>query len=200
MARDIHDEMGARFTQISLLAGRALKSAPADEAVREPIRHINGAVKELAAALEEIVWAANPSHDSLEGFSNYLSQYTVAVLRDAGLRCRLDIPTLLPTRTLPSGLRHRLMMVVKEALNNALKHAHAAEVRVQLELDGERLHVTVADNGSGFDLATVKRGNGLDHSVRRMEEVGGGCVVDSKPGAGTHVRLIVPLPATEVEP
>jgi signal transduction histidine kinase len=197
MARDLHDEMGARFTQISLLAGRALKSAPANDPVREPIRSINGAVKELAAALEEIVWAANPSHDSLEGFSNYLSQYTGAVLRDAGLRCRLDIPTLLPARTLPSGLRHRLMMVVKEALNNALKHAHATEVRVQLELDGERLCVTVADNGDGFDPATVKRGNGLDHSARRMEEVGGTCCVDSAPGAGTHVRLNVPLPATE---
>ncbi|MSU49563.1 MAG: sensor histidine kinase [Opitutus sp.] len=197
MARDLHDEMGARFTQISLLAGRALKAAPADGAVQEPLRHINGAVKELAAALEEIVWAANPSHDSLEGFSNYLSQYAGAVLRDAGVRCRLDIPTLLPTRTLPSGLRHRLMMVVKEALNNALKHARASEVRVQLELDGERLRVTVADNGSGFDPAAVKRGNGLDHSMRRMEEVGGTCVVDSMPGAGTHVRLHVPLPATE---
>jgi len=197
MARDLHDELGARFTQISLLAGRALKSAPSDEQVREPIRNINGAVKELAAALEEIVWAANPSHDSLEGFSNYLSQYTGTVLRDAGVRCRLDIPTLLPARTLPSGLRHRLMMVVKEALNNALKHAHATEVRVQLELDGDRLRVTVADNGDGFDPTTVKRGNGLEHSARRMEEVAGTFLVESSPGAGTRIRLDLPLPPTE---
>ena len=89
------------------------------------------------------------------------------------------------------------MMVVKEALNNALKHARATEVRVQLEIEGERLRVTVADNGEGFDLATAKRGNGLDHSVRRMEEVGGTCAVDSMPGAGTQVRLNVPLPAME---
>ena len=197
MARDIHDEMGARFTQISLLAGRALQSAPADESVREPIRNINGAAKELASALEEIVWAANPSHDSLEGFSNYLSQYAGAVLRDAGLRCRLDIPALLPALAFPSGLRHRLMMAVKEALNNALKHAAATEVRVQLELAGQRLLVTVADNGCGFDPATVKHGNGLDHLVRRMEEAGGNCAVESKVGGGTRVRLDVPLPTAE---
>jgi signal transduction histidine kinase len=197
MARDLHDELGARFTQISLLAGRALKSAPIDEQVREPIRNINGAVKELAAALEEIVWAANPSHDSLEDFSNYLSQYTGTVLRDAGVRCRLDIPTLLPQRTLPSGLRHRLMMVVKEALNNALKHAQATEVRVQLEFDGKSLSVTVSDNGNGFDPATANRGNGMNHSMRRMEEVDGTCAVNSAPGAGTQVRLNVPVPATE---
>jgi len=196
MARDIHDEMGSRFTQISLLAGRALVSAPPDEAVREPIRKINGAVKELASALEEIVWAANPLHDTLEGFSNYLSQYTVAVLRDAGLRCRLDIPALLPAVSLSSGTRHRLMMSVKEALNNALKHAAATEVRVKLELTDGTLLVMVTDNGCGFDPATAKRGNGLDHLARRMEETGGACKVESQPGVGTCVRLNVPVGAT----
>jgi signal transduction histidine kinase len=199
LARDLHDEMGSRFTQISLLAGRALHSAPADESVREPIRNINGAVKELASALEEIVWAANPLHDTLEGFSNYLSQYTGAVLRDAGLRCRLDIPTTLPPRTLPSGLRHRLMMAVKEALNNALKHAHATEVCVRLELDGARLLLTVSDDGDGFDPVTVKRGNGLDHLQRRMEEVGGTCGVESRLASGTCVRLTVTLPMAKEE-
>ena len=199
MARDIHDEMGARFTQISLLAGRALKSAPADEAVRQPIRNINGAVKELAAALEEVVWAANPAHDSLEGLSNYLSQYAGAVLRDAGVSCRLDIPALLPARPLGSGVRHRVMMAVKEALNNALKHARATAVRVALDFDEQGLRVTVADNGIGFDPVTVKRGNGLDHSVRRMEEVGGTCVVEARPGGGASVRLNVPW-STKEEP
>jgi signal transduction histidine kinase len=200
LARDIHDEMGSRFTQISLLAGRALIAAPADESVRDPIRTINGAVKELASALEEIVWAANPKHDTLEGFSNYLAQHTGAVLRDASLRCRLDIPTTLPDRNLPSGLRHRLMMAVKEALNNALKHAGATEVSVRLELDGPRLIVTVSDNGNGFDPGTVKRGNGLDHLERRMEEVGGTCGIESRPAGGTRIRLTVPLPTNREEP
>jgi signal transduction histidine kinase len=197
LARDLHDEMGSRFTQISLLAGRALIAAPPDELVREPIRNINGAVKELASALEEIVWAANPKHDTLEGFCNYLAQYGGAVVRDAGLRCRLDIPTVLPERTLPSGIRHRLMMAVKEALNNALKHAHATEVSVQLEIDGSRLLVTVADNGIGFDPGTVARGNGLNHLERRLAEIGGNCGIESRPSGGTRIRLAAPLPATQ---
>ena len=71
---------------------------------------------------------------------------------------------------------------------------------MQLELDGEHLRVTVADNGVGFDPASAKRGNGLDHSVRRMEEVGGSCDLASRPGAGTRVCLGVPLPATEELP
>jgi signal transduction histidine kinase len=70
-------------------------------------------------------------------------------------------------------------------------------VHVQLELDGTRLRVTVTDNGVGFDPATVKRGNGLDHSARRMEEIGGVCVVESRPGGVTAIRLDVPLPEKE---
>jgi len=197
LARDLHDELGSRFTQISLLAGRALISAPADESVREPIRNINGAVKELASALEEIVWAANPKSDTLEGFSDYLTQYTGTTLREANLRCRLDIPTVIPARILPSGIRHRLMMAVKEALTNALKHAHATAVTVQLEYVAPNLVVTVSDNGSGFDPAAVKRGNGLDHLERRMVEIGGACEIESRPTGGTRIRLTVSLPATE---
>ena len=89
------------------------------------------------------------------------------------------------------------MMAVKEALNNALKHATATEVQVQLELTGQRLLVTVADNGCGFDPATVHRGHGLDQVARRMEEAGGTCAVESQPGGGTRVRLDVLLPAAE---
>ena len=90
-------------------------------------------------------------------------------------------------------------MAVKEALNNALKHARATAVRVALDFDEQGLRVTVADNGIGFDPVTVKRGNGLDHSVRRMEEVGGTCVVEARPGGGASVRLNVPW-STKEEP
>jgi signal transduction histidine kinase len=57
--------------------------------------------------------------------------------------------------------------------------------------------VTVCDDGVGFDPATVRRGNGLDHLERRMEEVGGTCVFEARPGGGTCVRLSVCLPETK---
>ncbi|MSU54202.1 MAG: hypothetical protein EXS41_12565 [Opitutaceae bacterium] len=68
---------------------------------------------------------------------------------------------------------------------------------MQLELAGQRLLVTVTDNGCGFDPAIVKRGNGLDHLARRMEEAGGNCAVESQAAGGTRVHLDVPLPAAE---
>ena len=200
LARDIHDEMGARLTQISLLAARALRETAAAGPAEAPVRQIHGAVRELAAALDEIVWAADPVHDTLEGLAHYLSQYAGTVLREAGVRCRLEIPALLPPRMLSSGTRHRLMMAVKEAITNALKHAAASEVRLELALEGAdaaTLRITVADNGAGFVPTAVARGHGLDNLHSRLAELGGGCTLDSAPGAGTRVVLRLPLPATE---
>ena len=79
-------------------------------------------------------------------------------------------------------------------LSSKAETGAATEVRVKLEFNGNTLLVWVVDNGCGFDPATVKRGNGLDHLARRMEETGGACAVESLPGAGTRVRLSVPLP------
>jgi signal transduction histidine kinase len=197
LARDLHDEMGARLTQIALLATRAQPPGSADDPAHEPVRQIHEAVRELATALDEIVWAANPTLDTLEGFGNYLTLYAGRLLRDGGLRCRLEIPTLLPARTLTSATRHRLMMAVKEALTNVLKHAGAAEVRITLTLTGDLLEVTVADDGRGFDPATVARRNGLDNLSHRLAEAGGVCEIESRPGAGACVRLQLPLPAQE---
>lgn len=200
LARDIHDEMGARLTQISLLAGRAQRTVHEGDEAYELVRQINGAAKELATALDEIVWAANPVHDTLDGLANYLSQYAGSVLSSAGIRCRLEIPPLLPSRPMSSGTRHRLMMAAKEALNNAIKHAEATEVHLALALEGDAFRLTVADNGKGFDAASVMRGNGLENLRRRLAEAGGSCEIDARPGSGTRVTLSLLLPAEEARP
>lgn len=197
LARDLHDEMGARLTQISLLATRALPPLPANDPAREPIGQIQGAVRDLATSLDEIVWAANPALDTLEGFGNYLTRYANEILSDAGLRCRLEIPALLPARSFSSGTRHCLMMAVKEALTNVLKHAGASEVRISLKLVGDVLELTIADNGRGFDPAVAARRNGLNNLCQRLAEMGGRCEIESRREAGTCVRLTLPLPHEE---
>ena len=114
-------------------------------------------------------------------------------LRDAGLRCRLDIPALLPAQTLPSGLRHRLMMVVKEVLTNVLRHARATEVRIRLALEGSTLIVTLRDDGCGMGEPGKSRRNGIANMHERMREIGGTCTIASTPGGGTTVELRLTL-------
>lgn len=197
IARDIHDEMGSRLTQISILAARAHAESGASGREGEAMSQIQTATRDLVTALDEIVWAANPKLDTLEGVGNYLSQYADTVLRNAGVRCRFDIPPLLPARPISSGMRHRFMMAVKEALTNVLKHAKASEVQVRLTYTADALEVTIADDGIGFDSARATGGNGLGNLRHRLSEMGGSCTIESAVARGTSVTLRLPLPAEE---
>jgi signal transduction histidine kinase len=193
IAQDIHDDMGARLTQISLASGLALRHVPPDSPAVADLKRLDRAAREVVVALDEIVWAVNPAHDTLEGLANYISQYVTEITAESSLRCRLEIPTLLPVRVVSSGARHHLLMAVKEALNNVLKHAAAAEVRVQLSFADPVVMLTIADDGAGFERARAPAGNGIANMEGRLREAGGTCEIRSTPGRGAAVSFTLPL-------
>lgn len=200
IAQDIHDDMGARLTQISLASALALRNAPPGSPVHADVKRVERAAREMAIALDEIVWAVNPAHDTLEGLGNYVSQYVTEITAESSTRCRLEIPALLPARFIPSGVRHHLLMALKEALNNALKHGGASETRVRLTFVEPTLTLTVADDGKGFDPAVVPSGNGIANMTRRLVAAGGTCEIRSTPGRGTTVTCILNLATTSPAP
>lgn len=198
IAQDIHDDLGASLTRISMLSDLGGDEPPDPRETTRSLEQISATARDLTRAMDEIVWAVNPRHDTLESLVNYLVRYAQDFLSAAGLRCRLEVPLRLPERGLRAELRHNLFLAYKEALNNAVKHARATEVKVSLLLEEAGFRLTVADNGQGYDPApagqTAKTeadrfaaGNGLDNMRRRLELIGGRCEIDSQPGEGTRV-------------
>jgi signal transduction histidine kinase len=140
--------------------------------------------------MDEIVWALNPKHDSLASFVDYTSKYAEKYLRVAGIRCRLEVPALVPPRPLLSDERHHLFLVVKEALNNVVKHAAATEVWLRIRLHPSELEISIEDNGRGFSMAGVDRTrNGLANMQERIRNLGGQFNVETKPESGTRLTL-----------
>jgi signal transduction histidine kinase/ligand-binding sensor domain-containing protein len=199
IAKDIHDDLGASLTRISLLSQPAADSPPAPGQAAAQFAQINSTARELTRAMGEIVWAINPAHDSLDSLSNYLGRYAQEFLSVAGVRCRLDMPMQLPAWELSADTRHNLFLAFKEALNNVVKHANAGEARITLTVEASRFILAVEDNGRGFNAATAGQGggaaagNGLSNIRQRLAEIGGECVVQSQFGLGTQVRFIVPV-------
>ncbi len=90
--------------------------------------------------------------------------------------------------------RRNLLLAVKEALNNTIKHSEATELLLQIRRRGRGLTVVVQDNGKGFDQAQAKtERNGLDNMTQRMTDFGGRCLVTSQPGKGCRVELHIPF-------
>jgi signal transduction histidine kinase len=90
-------------------------------------------------------------------------------------------------------VRHSLLLAIKEALNNVIRHASATEVELQMKQSNDHLEICIADNGRGFNLNEVQRGHGLENLPERLKALHGKCDIESRPGKGTTVRFILPL-------
>ena len=143
----------------------------------------------VVTALNEIVWAVNPKHDSLNELAGYLGNFAEEFFRPGPIRCRLDIPGDLPERPIVAEVRHGVFLAFKEAINNVAKHSRATEVRVTVCCPNAELRLSVEDNGIGFDPVAKHAGNGLANMKHRLEKLGGSCDLRSAPGATTTVSF-----------
>jgi signal transduction histidine kinase len=189
IAQDIHDDVGARVTQISLLSGLAQNDPTLSDNARANFDRISRMSRELVSALYETVWAVNPENDALEELGNYLCQRTNEFCAQAHLRCCLDVDELPADVAISSHARHNISLAVKEAVHNVIKHAAATQITVQIRFVEMVLTVSVTDDGHGFDTARVREGNGWPNMKRRLADIGGTCVVESSPSKGTTMRM-----------
>jgi signal transduction histidine kinase/ligand-binding sensor domain-containing protein len=193
IAHDIHDDIGARMTQISLLTELTQQALHNPVRAGEHVTQIANTTRLGMKALDEIVWAVNPRNDTLQDLLDYGGQYAVDFLGAAGIRCRVDFPGTPAPQNLPADVRHALLMVLKEALNNVVKHAQATEVWLRVRVEHGVLQWRVEDNGRGFAAAPDNAlADGLRNMRSRLAEFGGNCLVESAPGAGTKIVFIVP--------
>ncbi|HXT11039.1 MAG TPA: histidine kinase, partial [Candidatus Angelobacter sp.] len=194
IARDLHDQLGANLTQVALLAEMAESDKNVPEEVEDHAKQISNTARETTKSLDEIVWAINPSNDTLEGLVNYSGKYAEEYFALAGLRYRVDIPNQLPDVTLPPDVRHNVFLAFKESVNNVVKHAQASEARIRLRLDEKSFALEIEDNGRGLAGAEQKSGrNGLLNMRKRMEDVGGSFSIGPAAERGTIVRLTAPI-------
>jgi ligand-binding sensor domain-containing protein/signal transduction histidine kinase len=196
IARDLHDQLGANLTQVALLGemAEADKDSPAE--IASHAQQISQTARETTRSLDEIVWAANPSNDTLEGLVNYACKYAQEYLAVAGVRYRAEVPAQVPAITIPPEVRHNVFLAFKEAVNNVVKHAQASEVWIRLRLEPTRFTLSIEDNGrgpGGSDGPAAQTRNGLRNMRKRLSDMRGEFSISPGPGGGTVVRLTVPI-------
>ncbi|MES2439687.1 MAG: histidine kinase [Verrucomicrobiota bacterium] len=190
IARDMHDDLGSRVTFINMsaaLAQRDIEQAP--DNARRHLSKMTESARDLIVAMDGLVWAVDPTHDTLDHLASHLTRLAEEMFRDTAFRCRLDIPPLLPALPLGSDVRHHIALAVKESFHNVLRHAGPCEVFFSLVFDDGQIRITIRDTGVGFDPESDERGHGLDNLASRFKEIGGTCKITSSPGSGTSIIL-----------
>jgi len=194
VAQDLHDELGATITEVSMLGSLARTPSLPAESKDRYLDQLTTVSRSLVATLDEIVWAVNPKYDSVASLASYYSLFAQRFLNLAGIACRLQVADSFPAAALDSRLRHGVFLAFREALNNAVRHSGASEVRIGMGVIDTELKISVVDNGKGFTPDEGLPGrDGLASMRQRMKNLGGRCEIRSNAGQGTHVEFRLPL-------
>ena len=204
LAREMHDGLAQSLTYLKLKAEVGLAQAETETGrallpgTLEAIRR--GALEGLEDVRRAIMDLRAPLTAPAEEFSVHLAGYVRAWSRNSGVETELELPA--EPVALPADAQFQVLRIVSEALANTRKHAAAQHVSVRLERDRDGLRLAIRDDGRGFDPEHVDgEGHfGLPILRERGALLGGSVDVVSVPGAGTEVRLRIPLAAPEGDP
>jgi signal transduction histidine kinase len=181
ISADMHDDLGAGMTSIRLyseLAKGKLVNNPIPE-----IEKISSSANELLGKMNAIIWSMSSSNDTLSNMIAYIRSYALEYFEDTGINCRIDIPANLPNIQVIGEIRRNVFLVVKEALNNILKHSKATEVNIKLVRDDNSLTLYIQDNGTGINMEKLRQfGNGLKNMKKRMADIDAEFTIENKNG------------------
>lgn len=194
IAEDLHDDLGARLTEVGLISSLGVRPATSLEKAQDYLKEVADKSREMVEALDEIVWAVNPKRDDIPSVTSYLIHYAERIFEPTQIQCRLDVAADIPSAHMSSEQRHELFLAFKEALSNVARHSSASEVLLRVFVYDGTLRVVIEDNGCGLpDKPGAKSGDGISNMRMRLIRMGGCCDVQSADGKGTKVEFAVPL-------
>ena len=136
-----------------------------------------------------MVWAINPKNDSFENIFKRMRTFASEILAAKDIAFHFDFDKNLVQSKLKMDMRRNFYLIFKEAVNNTAKYSGAANTYVMIWNRENNLKMTIRDDGSGFEMNTVKAGNGLFNMQRRAEIMKARFNLESIPGKGTTVEL-----------
>jgi signal transduction histidine kinase/streptogramin lyase len=191
LSTDLHDEIGSGLVQIAAM-GEMARDDPARGVQLWP--SVASVARSLRDSMSDIVWAVDPSHDHLADLVQRMKDVAYAALEADGVEVDFRSPDAAAINrvSMPPDQRRHLLLILKEAVTNIVKHAGATRVAIEVALEPNRLRLVISDNGAGFHPEVHRSGHGLPGMRRRAQQLGGTVEVQSTPGVGTTLTVSVP--------
>ena len=143
--------------------------------------------------MRDLVWALNPDNTTLANLIARVREYSSDYLEDFPIELKSSYPENIPQSPITKESHRGIFMVVKESLNNIVKHAQASEVEILTQLSNQNLSIAIEDNGIGFDIKNYEAGNGLRNMKTRIVAAGGSFDISSNLKKGTRITISIPL-------
>ena len=196
IARDLHDDIGSTLGSISFYSEalkRKLENVN-DGMAQEVAEKIGASSREMIDQMSDIVWSVDPKHDDAAALIARLQAFASDLLATRNIALHFSADPALKERKLTADQRRNLFLIGKEVLYNTLKYADARTVRIRFTGGHRSFTMELQDDGRGFDPGNTDsyNGNGLPNMKNRAVAIAAEFILESSPGSGTLVRVVVP--------
>jgi signal transduction histidine kinase/PAS domain-containing protein len=196
MASEIHDTLAQAFTGISLQIEVAKSLVYGEsQTVQQILKHISQLAEAGLSEARRSVWALHPLASEYADLAQLLYESVEQMTRNTSIAVEVNVQG--SPCSLPPFIGMNLLRIGQEAVTNALKHAQADTIAIELAYDSDRISLTIYDNGRGFmpptTLDNINGGFGLISMYERCDRIGAQLSLSSQPGQGTQILVEAPL-------
>jgi signal transduction histidine kinase len=195
ISAELHDDIGSTLSGISMyshMADGLLQNSDYSKA-KDAVSVIQKSANDIVHRLGDLVWAINPEKDSMAIMLERIEKYGIEMCdaKDMKFQCIVNLAGAFDEPGME--VRQHLLMLVKEAINNAVKYSEATVVKFEATVIEGILQVSVSDNGNGFDTSNTVSGNGLGNMAKRAQAIGAALFIESTKAVGTTVKLKIKM-------
>jgi len=191
ISREMHDDIGAGLTQITLMSESAKNKLGVTG--NKELDDIGGTSRKLVSNMSEIIWSLNPENKTLDQLWSYLREQLNKQLEYSGMEYSIQLPEQNENITLSNEQRRNILLVTKEIVNNAIKYSKATNIDIKASLENGKISFSIQDDGVGFDTSRKLTGNGLKNIYHRIKELDGELKAESESGKGSSFIYTIPL-------
>ncbi len=188
IARGLHDDLGASISSISMYAEVALQRMPANTNAQLPLNNIQDTAHQISSNLKDIIWFINPQNETFEKLVDRIRQYAEPICLEKNILFALQYDKHPMFAHLSVNDKKNIYLIIKEAINNALKYAMARHINIHFQYLQKSIRIVIQDDGNGFPENT-KQGNGIHNMYARALELKGSLHIASK--HGTTITLTI---------
>ena len=192
ISTDLHDEIGSTLSSISIMSNLVAQKT-LEEKTLEVVTEIKENALVLMERMDDIVWSINPKNDSLENLLLRVKRFAAQLFEAKNIDYEIRINPNVQQVKLPMEYRQNIYLILKEAINNLVRHARCSKANIEVTQEQSTLTVEIVDNGIGFDPDGTEEGNGIASMKNRAEKMGVKFSIESGPGMGTAVRLALKI-------
>jgi len=195
IAADLHDDISGNLGTISMITDR-LGGMTEDTNIKAKLREVLHLSQESYTSIKEIIWHTDSEKTQLSDLFDQIKRTARSILSECNVK--YEFPEGYEDQLVPNKVRRNIILLIKESLYNCAKYAKAENITIHAEISQPTLHLTITDDGCGFDTtcdttANSPSGRGLKNMERRAKLLGADLTINSKLGEGTQIGLIMPL-------